>query len=969
MRGFALPSVLAASVVMLSVLVVAATFVTSIRTSIKSQHYSRLMYSAKEAGIAYAQACIASDPTVANLWGQNPLKPNTDCNGEKIDSAGESVFFDDVNNLETSFTVGSAAIEEGKVTDISATGTLSLLRNSTNKQWKSYSLKGGYAYKQLTLPVTWKQISSGVNTTCAISQDDKAYCWGDNSSGQLGDGSTIESHIPVAVSTTGLLKDKKILSISTGITHSCAIADDNNAYCWGDSTQGRLGNDGAVDSYQRSPVAVTMPDVGFKSISVGHAHTCAVSTDNRAFCWGNNIYGQLGNDSTSVSNVPVIVSGGDVLTGEIISSIRAGQSHTCATTTDNKLFCWGYNSYGQVGDGTTDNYSIPVNVTNKGVLSGKTIKSVAIGPNSSHTCVIATDISLGDQAYCWGDNGGGQLGNNISGSGKKSVLPVAVYNTGLLANKTVLSISVGASHSCVIASDNKVYCWGSNLSGALGIGNVSNIKATPQAVSIGGAPESTSIKLLSAGGNHSCVVASDNKIYCWGAGDNSSDINANNYGVLGNGTAIGSAHPDSVIMTSDALGKTVKSISADGYNHSCAVMNDDKAYCWGLNNKGQLGDGSVISSRKPIPVFTGTVETKTSTLYGKKVLSIKVGTVDQHTCAIAQNDNAVGEVFCWGDNASGQLGVEGIISSSKVPAKVYMGGVMSGKNIKLISSGDDFSCAVSTDNEVFCWGKNDSGQLGDGISSLVEPKSLTPVKVVTDVAMGGKSITSITSGTVSTCVLYGEDNKAYCWGYNYYGALGDTTKTNISYNTPILVTIFGSKTIKSISAASFLTCAIIDDGASGDQAYCWGQNTSGSLGNGTSAGSTVPVKVTADILNGKTIKSISTTQNGACLIASDDLAYCWGSNSSGQLGIGIVTINEARPVRVLSSEGYLKGKKIAQLSVGASGSCVITKYDNLSYCWGSNSKGQLGNNTTINSSVPTPLFDSLTYLQEYKYTY
>jgi prepilin-type N-terminal cleavage/methylation domain-containing protein len=383
--------------------------------------------------------------------------------------------------------------------------------------------------------IAWKQISAGVYHTCAIASDDQVYCWGRNNDGQLGDNSTIDSSVPVAVDTSGALSGKTIKSISAGYYHTCAIASDDQAYCWGYNAYGALGNNSTTDS--SVPVAVNTSGVlsskNIISVSAGGAHTCAIASDNKAYCWGRNTYGRLGNNSTTDSSVPVAVYTSGVLSGKTITSVSAGGNHTCAIASDNQIYCWGYNYYGQLGNNSTTDSSVPVAVNTSGVLSGKTIMSVSNG-SGNHTCAIASD----NQIYCWGNNDYGQLGNN---STTNSSVPVAVYTSGVLSGKTTTSVSASGNDTCAIASDNQTYCWGYNYYGALGDNSTTNRRVPVAVYTSGVLSGKTTTSVSNGGDNHTCAIASDNQIYCWGNND---------YGQLGNNSTTDSSVPVLVDVSS-----------------------------------------------------------------------------------------------------------------------------------------------------------------------------------------------------------------------------------------------------------------------------------------------------------------------------------------------------------------------------------------------------------------------------------
>jgi alpha-tubulin suppressor-like RCC1 family protein len=369
---------------------------------------------------------------------------------------------------------------------------------------------------------------SGSNFQCYLNKLGKSYCWGGNSNGQLGNGTTTNSSVPVAVTTSGAINGRAILAMSGGGVHACAIADDENAYCWGSNSAGQLGNNSTTSS--SVAVAVTAGGVfnglKIKAITSGSNFNCAIASDDNAYCWGYNGSGQLGIGTTTQSNVPTAVLG---LPAGPVKKISAGSSHICAVASDDRIYCWGENSDGQLGNGTTTNSSSPVAVSTSGVLSGKKFLSISSG--ELHTCIVADD----NKPYCWGRNGSGQLGN---GTYTPSTTPVAVYMSGVLNGKTIKALASGFLTNCVIASDHLPYCWG----------------------------------------------------------------NQGTTGGLGNNLAMSSTNVPVTVLTSGVLnGKTVKALSSGNSQH-CVVANDDLPYCWGMNYEGQVGDGTTTNATVPVAV-------------------------------------------------------------------------------------------------------------------------------------------------------------------------------------------------------------------------------------------------------------------------------------------------------------------------------------------------------------------------------
>lgn len=278
-------------------------------------------------------------------------------------------------------------------------------------------------------------ISAGTEHTCAVTQSGKAYCWGLNTVGQLGDGTTSQKTLPAQVSTsTGI---GEIKNISASNYHTCATSRSGAAYCWGSSTAGRLGN-GAVSGVHPRPVAVDNMSSGVSNIVTGDAHTCAIK-DSDAYCWGNNTWGGLGNGDTTRSSTPV-----KVLNLPSVKEITAGTLHSCAITISGAVHCWGYNNRGQLGNNTATSSSIPV--ATSGLASG--VSSITGG--NAHTCAIRDGAAL-----CWGYGGFNQLGTG-STDGAMTPQPVLKLTDG------VAGISAGHRYTCATHLNGSGYCWGSN---------------------------------------------------------------------------------------------------------------------------------------------------------------------------------------------------------------------------------------------------------------------------------------------------------------------------------------------------------------------------------------------------------------------------------------------------------------------------------------------------------------------------
>jgi alpha-tubulin suppressor-like RCC1 family protein len=382
-----------------------------------------------------------------------------------------------------------------------------------------------------------------------------------------------------------------------------------------------------------------MKQAVWKQLAPSSYHTCALAEDNWVYCWGGNWGGQLGNGTEDDSLVPVAISQGDIPADATILTVSSGTEFSCAIASDNKAYCWGWGDSGQIGNGETVNVSVPKAVAQGEMPSEATVKDITTGMVTA--CAIASD----NKAYCWGWGGYGALGNN--GTADSSV-PVAVSQGSMPVDATVKQISIGIQHGCLIGSDNKAYCWGSGVQGELGNGTngAGAGSYTPVTVLQGDVPATDALKQVSVDGAQTCAVSSGDKAYCWGQ---------NNFGQTGDGTLVGKSVPTAVLHGAIPPSETIKYISS-GDGRSCAVASNEQIYCWGLNGLGALGDGTTTNSSVPVAVLTGGASAIPAGTTFSSIESVYYG-----SCALS----TAGQIYCWGYNSSGQLG-NGVTAYSQI---------------------------------------------------------------------------------------------------------------------------------------------------------------------------------------------------------------------------------------------------------------------------------------------------------------
>jgi uncharacterized delta-60 repeat protein len=305
-------------------------------------------------------------------------------------------------------------------------------------------------------------LAAGARHTVALCSDGTLVAWGQGTSGQLGHGATTDSATPVAVTASGALAGKSVVAIAAGQAHTLALCSDGTVVAWGEGSAGQLGSGFTASS--AVPVAVTttgaLAGKTVLSVAAGELHSLALCSDGTVAAWGGNNFGQLGNNSLVTSAVPVLVPFGGALAGKTVVAVAAGGYHTLVSTADGLVAAWGRNSAGQLGDSTNTDRLTPVLVATTGPLAGRTVVFLAAG--AAHSLALCSD----DTVLAWGDNASGQLGNN---STTASLVPVAVDGTGALAGRTPVALSAGAQHSLVRFADGTSAGWGFNAQSQLGV--------------------------------------------------------------------------------------------------------------------------------------------------------------------------------------------------------------------------------------------------------------------------------------------------------------------------------------------------------------------------------------------------------------------------------------------------------------------------------------------------------------------
>lgn len=363
------------------------------------------------------------------------------------------------------------------------------------------------------------------------------------------------------------------------------------------------------------------------------------------------------------------------------------------------------------------------------------LRTVSAG--ADHAC----GVTHAGAAYCWGDNTYGALG-----AGTISLTPVTTP-VAVVGGLSFATVSAGWGFTCGVTTAGVGYCWGANGGGALGIGRADTIPHPTPVPVVGG----LTFAMIDAGAAHACSVTTRGVAYCWGF---------NQFGELGIGAADTIPHPAPVVVSS---GLTYTAVSA-GVFHTCGVTTGGAAYCWGLNQFGEVGDGSMTRRAAPVAVTGG-------------LTFATVGARWYHTCGVTTGN----EAYCWGHGGNGELGNDSLGSSSSPVA------VAGGLAFSVVSAGGFHTCGVTTDGVGYCWGGSGGGLLGTTASSpvcYISPEGPVSCSTVPVPVAGGLTFATVSSGEVYTCGVT-TGGTGYCWGDNSGGQLGDGSLT--SRTTPVAV--------------------------------------------------------------------------------------------------------------------------------------------------------------------------------------
>lgn len=372
----------------------------------------------------------------------------------------------------------------------------------------------------------WAIISTGSGHSCAVGEDTTLWCWGLGDFGRLGLGDTDDRHSPEQVLADDPILEKGWKSVSAGIWHTCAVRDDSTIWCWGSGDNGRLGVGDTDDRVYPEQVFSRDKELkrGWESVSTGHAHSCALRDDGTLWCWGWNWYGELGLGDRDERLTPQQVMSDDAELADGWAAISAGSNFSCALRDDTTLWCWGAGDSYRLAQGHTLDRHTPQQVEEFQLTQGWAMVSAGGG----HACALRQNETI----YCWGLNSVGQLG--VGDTERWPFIMTILVDPDLREGWAM--VSAGGGHTCAVRHDGTLWCWGGGGSGRLGLGDVDS-RLAPEQVLVGDVDIDEGWKSVSGGSGHTCAIGDNGSLWCWGN---------NNWGQLGLGDTESRLTPERV---------------------------------------------------------------------------------------------------------------------------------------------------------------------------------------------------------------------------------------------------------------------------------------------------------------------------------------------------------------------------------------------------------------------------------------
>jgi len=710
------------------------------------------------------------------------------------------------------------------------------------------------------------KIATGLEFSVYLAPDGRVWTWGRNQYGQLGHNDVVQRTSPTLI--PGLTD---VVEVATGYYHAMALTADGTVWAWGRDSEGQTGQGVAVAS---RPAPIQVPGLsGMGSIACGGYHSMALTKPSgQLYSWGYNVYGQLGNGNTTTQLSPVGV-------GSLFRTISGGGFHSVGIGNDGAPYAWGRDLEGQVGNDVAK-----TNVTSPTLVAGGFTNVVSISAGGYHSIMCLADTAV----YTWGHDGYGQLGNG-------AVL-IADQPTPASLGYTAWKVSAGDAHSLIFYPGGYVYAFGHNSDGQCRSDPAANSQlVTPQGLGWLNPRPNEFVGGLS---RHVLFTQSNGALAGWG--DNS-------YGQLGLGST--SNYQFTQIAPAAQWSLDVFTAVSAGNAHTLALKADGTVWAWGSDSNGQLGDDAILAN-KSAPV-------QVEGLAG--VMEVCAG--GYHSMALTTG----GSVYAWGWDAFGQLGNDATLADSPTPVSLPLS-YMSG-----LGAGAYHSLAIyAFGRTVRSWGSNGSGQLGDATNT----QQPTPVTV-----SGLNNILKVEAGYQHSMALSNAGGTVYTWGADGSGQLGNDVSL-VNSNVPVTVTlssmidIAGGQSHSTSTRTSGLTRA-------------WGADYSGQLGNGAATDNQPTPSVVSGLSTMKAVSAGADFADFSVYLSNNGLVYSCGSDNYGQLGNDVTILNQPALVQVAGLS------QIYAITAGDYHAHAL-RADGTLHSWGYNGLGQLGNDA-LGSNTATPV--------------
>ena len=850
-------------------------------------------------------------------------------------------------------------------------------------------------------------IAAGWFHNLAVCSDGTVVAWGYNTSGQLGINNTtpIQS-VPVLVNTasgTSALFGKTVVAVGAGYAHSLALCSDGTVAAWGRNTEGQLGD--TTTTQRLVPVTVntasgTSALYGKTVVAVGtgYSHCMALCSDGTLAAWGYNAYGQLGDDTTTQRNAPVLVNATNNLSalyGKTVQGIVLGYSHSAALCTDGTIASWGHNLLGTLGNNSTTSSSLPVSASTSTLVTGEKFNQAGSGSQAYHTLALAVSPPPAPTAATLAGSSVTATGATLNGTANANNNTTAVsfeyglttaYGSTVAATPGTLTDSTGTAESATVSGLTPATLYHYRIKAASGAGiaygsdqTFTTLSSNASLAGLGLSSGTLSPGFDSGTTSYAATVANVISVLAVTptVADATATVTVNGSSVAsGSGTSIPLSIGSNTIITvvtaqdggtTQTYTLTVTRVStplAASYTTGSEVPLTTNGLTltggtvnFTLNDAPAPGTNLTVVNNTGLSFINGTFD---NLAQGQAVILSYNGIAYNYVANYyggTGNDLvlvwASNRVLAWGGNFYGQLG-DNTIDRRLVPIAVTASGVLAGKTILALATGSSHSLALCSDGTLAAWGDNSFGELGDNSTT---PHG-TPVLVNTAAGVSvlyGKTVVAIAAGLHSSLALC-SDGTVAAWGYNFYGQVGDNSNTDrrvpVAVNTASGVSALYGKTVIAIVVGSIHSLALCADGT----LVAWGSNASGQLGNNSSSTKSVPVLVNTasgtSALFGKTVVTLGAGDVHSLALCSDGTLAAWGNNTYGELG-DTTTTRRLVPVAVNTASGVsaLYGRSIVALSAGQHHSSALCS-DGTVTAWGYNVYGQLGDNTTTQRNAP-----------------